>query len=87
MQDLEALAAARGGLTLFLGSDDEDNMTSLGGVDLYPDPLAHLARLHDRRGHPFGFYQRLGFVVVGVMPDANGSYEAAVAVPGIYKPY
>ncbi len=22
-----------------------------------------------------------------VMPDANGSYEAAVAVPGIYKPY
>ena len=25
----------RGGLTITLGSDDEDNMTSLSGVDLY----------------------------------------------------
>jgi aminoglycoside 6'-N-acetyltransferase I len=23
-------------------------------------------------GHPFGFYRRLGFVLVGVLPDANG---------------
>ncbi|HSM56822.1 MAG TPA: GNAT family N-acetyltransferase [Candidatus Sulfomarinibacteraceae bacterium] len=70
--DLEAQVARRGGLTLFLGTDDEDNMTSLGGVDLYPDPLAHLARLENRRGHPFEFYQKLGFSVVGVVPDANG---------------
>jgi aminoglycoside 6'-N-acetyltransferase I len=24
------------------------------------------------RGHPYGFYQKLGFSIVGVMPDANG---------------
>ena len=35
--DLEAQVAARGGLTLWLGTDDEDNQTSLGGADLYPD--------------------------------------------------
>lgn len=72
VRDLEAQVARRGGLTLFLGTDDEDNMTSLGGVDLYPHPLAHLARLENRRGHPFEFYQKLGFSVVGVVPDANG---------------
>ena len=70
--DLERLAAARGGLTLRLGSDDVTDMTSLGGVDLYPDPLTHLAAIEDRRGHPFGFYRRCGFALIGVIPDANG---------------
>jgi aminoglycoside 6'-N-acetyltransferase I len=47
-------------------------MTSLAGVDLYPDPLSHLRELIDRKGHPFGFYVRCGFSVIGVVPDANG---------------
>jgi aminoglycoside 6'-N-acetyltransferase I len=70
--DLEALVAARGAVTLFLGSDDENFETSLGGVDLYaalPDAL------HDVRSwgqHPLPFYLRLGFRIVGVVPDANG---------------
>jgi aminoglycoside 6'-N-acetyltransferase I len=70
--DLEALAAARGALTLWLGADDEDGRTSLGGVDLYPDPLARLAAIENLGGHPFEFYQRCGFVLAGVVPDANG---------------
>jgi aminoglycoside 6'-N-acetyltransferase I len=72
VEDLEMRAGEQGGLTLWLGSDDVTDMTSLGGVDLYPDPLAHLARIADRRGHPFRFYQRCGFAIVGVLPDANG---------------
>lgn len=68
----EQLAAGRGAQTLYLGSDDEDEMTSLHSVDLYPDPLVHLAELEDRKGHPFAFYRKCGFAVVGVMPDANG---------------
>ncbi|MFN2459289.1 MAG: hypothetical protein ABR591_01150 [Candidatus Velthaea sp.] len=47
-------------------------MTSLGGVDLYPNVLEHLAALEDRKSHPFGFYRRLGYAVVGVVPDAEG---------------
>jgi aminoglycoside 6'-N-acetyltransferase I len=70
--DLEELVRQHGGQTLFLGSDDEDNMTSLAGINLYPNPLEHLANLKNLRGHPFEFYQKLGFVVVGVLPDANG---------------
>lgn len=72
IEDLEAQVAARGGLTIWLGSDDEDSMTSLGGVDLYPNPLEHLATIKNLRGHPFEFYQKMGFVIAGVMPDANG---------------
>ena len=56
-----------------LGTDDDSGMTSLSGVDLYADVAGHIAGLHDLgRSHPFLFYRKLGFVVTGVMPDANG---------------
>jgi len=70
--DLEDQVRERGGLTLWVGTDDKDNMTTLSGVDLYPDVLKHLAKIRNLRGHPYEFYQKLGFVIVGVMPDANG---------------
>lgn len=70
--DLEAQVAARGGLTLWLGTDDEDDMTSLAGVDLYDDLLGRLAAIRNLKGHPFEFYRKCGFVIAGVVPDANG---------------
>ena len=70
--DLEAQVRARGGLTLWLGSDDEDDMTSLSGVDLYDDLPGQLARIHNLKGHPYDFYLKCGFVIAGVVPDANG---------------
>lgn len=70
--DLEAQVRARGGGTIFLGTDDEDNQTSLSNVDLYPNPLEHLARIQNLNRHPFEFYQKAGFVIVGTIPDANG---------------
>ncbi|MFW5691992.1 MAG: GNAT family N-acetyltransferase [Chloroflexota bacterium] len=69
---LEDKVRRRGSLTIIVWSDDETNMTSLGGVDLYPDPLDHIQRIENRRDHPYGFYQRLGYVLAGVIPDANG---------------
>lgn len=47
-------------------------MTSFGGIDLYPNPLNHLSRKENLRGHPYEFYRKLGFVIVGLTPDANG---------------
>jgi aminoglycoside 6'-N-acetyltransferase I len=72
VEALETAVRDRGATTLWVASDDETGLTSLFGHDLYPDPLAHLARIRDVSGHPFGFYQRLGFALVGVLPDANG---------------
>ncbi len=71
--DLEARVLARGGRSIYLGSDDEDGMTSVGHIDLYPDVLQHLAQIRNLKRHPFEFYQRLGYVIVGVIPDANGA--------------
>jgi aminoglycoside 6'-N-acetyltransferase I len=69
----EQEAARRGGLTATLGTDDDSGMTSLSDVDLYSDVPRHITGLRDLgRQHPFRFYQKLGYVVTGVMPDANG---------------
>jgi aminoglycoside 6'-N-acetyltransferase I len=70
--DLEACLRARGCLTVWLGTDDEAGQTSLANVDLYDDLPGCLASVRNLAGHPYGFYQRLGFTIVGVMPDANG---------------
>ncbi|MGI6083715.1 MAG: GNAT family N-acetyltransferase, partial [Limnochordia bacterium] len=37
VSDLETIVAGRGALTLWLGSDDENYETTLGGADLYED--------------------------------------------------
>jgi aminoglycoside 6'-N-acetyltransferase I len=70
--DLEKQVRQRSGLTLWLGTDDEADMTTLAGVNLYPNVWEHIAQIKNLRGHPYEFYQKLGFVIVGVMPDANG---------------
>jgi aminoglycoside 6'-N-acetyltransferase I len=70
--DLERLVRERGALTIYLGTDDTAGMTSIGGVDLYPNVLEKLAEIKNLDRHPFGFYLRLGFEIVGVVPDANG---------------
>jgi aminoglycoside 6'-N-acetyltransferase I len=70
--DFERSVKERGGTTVYLGTDDEDHRTSLGGMDLYPDVLERLSHLRNLRRHPYEFYQKLGYTVVGVIPDANG---------------
>ncbi|MEP7352636.1 MAG: GNAT family N-acetyltransferase, partial [Acidobacteriota bacterium] len=69
----EAEVFHRGAHTITLGTDDESGMTSLSGVDLYDDLPGRLANLQDLgRKHPFLFYKKLGYVVTGALPDANG---------------
>jgi aminoglycoside 6'-N-acetyltransferase I len=70
--DFERQVAQRGGVTILLGTDDEANMTSLGGVELYPHLWQHIANVRNLRRHLYTFYQQCGFVIVGVIPDANG---------------
>ncbi len=70
---LEEAARGKGGITIYLGSDDEgvEGETSLAGVDLYDDLAGKLRSFRPGR-HPAGFYLKLGYAIIGVMPDANG---------------
>jgi aminoglycoside 6'-N-acetyltransferase I len=72
VEDLETIVRQKGAVTLWAGSDDEHYETSLSGVDLYADIPAAIRGVRNLKGHPYEFYLRLGFTIVGVMPDANG---------------
>lgn len=72
VSDFEERVKAKGGSTLYLGTDDESNQTSLAGRDVYPDVLGHLSQIKNLNRHPYAFYQKVGFVIVGMIPDANG---------------
>jgi aminoglycoside 6'-N-acetyltransferase I len=72
VEDFEEQVRLRGGLTITLGSDDEDNMTSLSNVDLYENLWEKIRDIRNHKNHPYEFYQKMGYVITGVVPDANG---------------
>lgn len=69
---LEAILKEKGCLTVYLGSDDEDDRTTLSGVDLFTDTFDKMRAIQNRNHHPYEFYQKVGYRLVGVIPDANG---------------
>ena len=72
VEDLEEQVRLNGGLTITLGSDDEDNMTSLSNSDLYENLWEKIRDIRNLKNHPFAFYQKMGYIITGVVPDANG---------------
>lgn len=72
VSEIESRILEQGALTLWVGTDDESGLTSLWGQDLYPNPLEALGHLRNLQNHPYEFYEKLGFSVCGVLPDANG---------------
>ena len=72
VETFEAEVRSRGGITITLGTDDEDGSTSLSNTDLYEDTYRKMAELVNYGDHPVTFYQKLGYKLTGVMPDANG---------------
>jgi aminoglycoside 6'-N-acetyltransferase I len=47
-------------------------MTSLAGVDLYENLWEQIRDIRNLKHHPFEFYQKMGYIITGVVPDANG---------------
>jgi aminoglycoside 6'-N-acetyltransferase I len=73
-------AATHGGLTMWVGTSDSTAATSVGGIDLYADPLGALATIEARRPHAFQFWQRVGYRIVGVVPDAEGPGKPSICL-------
>ncbi len=69
---LEEAVSKLGGSTIYLGTDDENFRTTVSGIDLYPNVLEKLQNIENPGGHPYEFYRKVGFVIVGILPDANG---------------
>jgi aminoglycoside 6'-N-acetyltransferase I len=76
--DLVQQVAARGALTLYAGTSDETNRTTLFGRDLHADPIEAMRALRATREHPMDFYLKMGFSLVGVMPDAEGEGKPSI---------
>lgn len=72
VRELERRVAEAGGLTLYAGSDDEFGRTSLSGCDLFDRTWERIRDIQNPGGHPYEFYLKLGYAIVGVIPDANG---------------
>lgn len=72
IKSLEAEVMKMGGLTLYCGSDDEDFKTSLSEPDIYNNLWDKIKNIENYNGHPYEFYQKCGFQIIGIMPDANG---------------
>lgn len=72
IEDFEEQVRSRGGLTITLGTDDENYMTSLSNTDLYENLWDKVKNIRNLKKHPFEFYRKMGFTITGVVPDANG---------------
>lgn len=70
--ELEKLLRERGCLTIYLGSDDENGSTTLSEGDLFEDTWEKIRHIRNLKNHPYSFYQKLGYQIIGVIPDANG---------------
>ncbi len=71
--ELEKRLAADGFLTVYLGTDDENFQTSLSESDLFEGTFEKVAAIRNKADHPYSFYEKLGYSIVGVIPDANGA--------------
>ena len=72
LKALEEAVAEEGGITIYLGTDDEFDRTSLSGTDLYDNMFEKIRDITNIRKHPFEFYVKNGYKITGVIPDANG---------------
>ena len=73
MGEVERRARAIGLIGIALGTDDETNRTSLSQRDLDPDVLfGEIRAIRNLAEHPYEFYEKCGYRIVGVIPDANG---------------
>jgi len=78
VREIERLASAAGALTMTLGTSDTTGATSLSGVDLYDETFARLAGVEARQPHAFEFWRRMGYRIVGVVPDAEGPGQPSI---------
>jgi aminoglycoside 6'-N-acetyltransferase I len=73
LAELEDRARSAGVQNIALGTDDEYRGTSIADFDPATDDLGEAIRgIQNLQNHPFAFYQKQGYSIVGIMPHASG---------------
>jgi aminoglycoside 6'-N-acetyltransferase I len=73
---MEKIAQGKGIIGIFVGSDDETNKTSLSEKEITEENIfEEIKNIKNYKDHPFEFYKKCGFIIVGIIPNANGSQK------------
>ena len=71
--ELEKRAREQGIIGIALGTDDEHEQTSLSQVDIDSENIfREITNIRNLNRHPFEFYKKCGYSIVGIIPNANG---------------
>jgi aminoglycoside 6'-N-acetyltransferase I len=70
---LEEQAKKIGIIGIVLGTDDETNRTSISNHEVDEKNIcSEIQNIKNIRRHPFEFYQKCGYIIIGIVPNANG---------------
>ena len=73
MNELEKIAQKKGIIGIVAGSDDETNKTSISQADITSENLFdEIKNIKNYHNHPFEFYIKCGYSIIGIIPNANG---------------
>jgi aminoglycoside 6'-N-acetyltransferase I len=73
INEIEKIAQERGIIGIMAGSDDETSKTSLSEKKITEDNIfEEIRNIKNYKNHPFEFYKKCGFIIVGIIPNANG---------------
>jgi len=74
MGKIEKLAQEKGAIGIILGSGDEGKLTSLSEKEINEENIfEEIKNIKNNKNHPYEFYKKCGFIIIGIVPDAYGS--------------
>ena len=79
VDDVCELARSEGAVAIWASANDETNATSFSQMDLYKEASSALTSFAAEADHPVQFWVKMGFSLVGVLPDEEG-----LGKPGIH---
>lgn len=76
IKQIELVAKKMGLLGLVLGTDDETFSTSLSQSEITKENIfSEIMSIKNLNKHPYEFYEKCGYSIVGVIPNANGRHK------------
>jgi len=73
LDEMEKIAQEKEIIGIVAGSDDHINGTSLSEKDITGENIFdEIRNIKNYKNHPFEFYKKCGYAIIGIIPNANG---------------